>query len=214
MDNNKKSAAMMVYAPSVNDEIICRPVRGEVICFGQYDWRALEVRGSKVLILSDRIIENKPYSETWADVTWETCSLRQYLNGAFLDNFSSQEQAHIASTRVTTNNNPWYGTAGGNTTTDKVFLLSVEEVVEYFGDSGQIIHRPKKNAYWIDDKYNETRIALNDSNGASWWWLRSPGLFGFNVVSVSPDGWLSIDGHNVDNYGSGVRPCLWLNIEI
>ena len=74
---------------------------------------------------------------------------------------------------MTNDDNPWYGTRGGNTTTDKIFLLSLEEVVKFFGDSGDLKNR--KGWYWengnfvlkdgqgyaINDQYNSTRIPVN-----------------------------------------------------
>ena len=44
------------------------------------------------------------------------------------------EQKKIVDTLVRTENNSIWGTDGGNDTKDKVFLLSIEEVEEVFGD--------------------------------------------------------------------------------
>ena len=62
--------------------------------------------------------------------------MHDYLNGEFYNRFSENEKARIAETRVITNNNPWrQNINGGEDTTDKIFLLSIEEVVEHLGDS-------------------------------------------------------------------------------
>ena len=127
--NKNKDTVTMVCMSQVNSGVVRRPVKGDSIYFGQYDWRVLEVANNKMLILNNKTIENKPYNETWLNTTWENCTLRQYLNDTFLDNFSTHEQACIASTLVTNNNNPWYGTAGGNTTIDKIFLETVKSVM-------------------------------------------------------------------------------------
>lgn len=66
---------------------------------------------------------------TITDVTWETCTLRTWLNDTFLNKaFTSDEQSAIISTTITNEKNSNSNTAGGNTTTDKIYLLSETEV--------------------------------------------------------------------------------------
>ena len=75
----------------------------------------------------------KPYNEEWTDVTWETCTLRTWLNEDFYTTaFSKKERGYIAETLVKNEDNPEYGTVGGNDTRDKVFLLSIGEATTYF----------------------------------------------------------------------------------
>jgi hypothetical protein len=112
--------------------------KGGTISFGGYDWRVLEVRGEGALIVSESLVEKGAYNESKADVTWETCSLRAYLDGEFYDRFSESDKARIAPANVGNADNPWYGTSGGSVTQDRIFLLSIEEVIKHFGDSGQL----------------------------------------------------------------------------
>ena len=70
------------------------------------------------------------HSEVNQDTTWETCSLRKWLNKDFYDSsFTLEEKALIVESKIINNDNPWYGTKGGRDAVDKLFLLSVEEVV-------------------------------------------------------------------------------------
>ena len=191
--------------------------------FGKYNWRVLDVQNGKALLLTEDVIEQCCYHSSLERITWEGCELRGYLNGEFLQTFSSSEQNRIASVTNTNPDNPWYGTPGGGDTTDKVFLLSLDEVVKYFGDSGDLRAR-KDNGLrdHINDQYNEARMAKYGKTSnrfipigqAAWWWLRSPGggvdKFAFAAV-VDSDGWLLIDGGFVGD-GGGVRPALWLNL--
>ena len=114
-------------AASTTGGIQRTPKIGSIIPFGGYDWRVLDVQNNKALILSEKIIEERAYKRK--DITWETCKLRRYLNGAFYNKFSSQDRARIAETRITTNN-PWY--KEGNATNDKIFLLSIQELALYY----------------------------------------------------------------------------------
>ena len=203
---------------------------GEIIEFGGYNWRVLAVENGRALILSENIIEQRAYHNNDVEITWEYCDLRQYLNGEFYNRFSTSEQNRIAETRLNNSNNQWYGTYGGNDTIDKIFLLSLAEMVRYFGDSGQLLNRPigvdhVNTIYSIDDQYNTARIATYNGT-ASEWWLRSPGSdivdtggtgSGGDIyaaANVRNDGRVGVYGTEVSgdlSYG-GVRPALWLNL--
>jgi hypothetical protein len=182
------------------------------IQFGGYQWRMLDVQGDKALLLTEDNIEKRSYNTQRTDVTWENCTLRRYLNSELYGKFSSQEQARILPITNTNTNNQWFSTRGGSDTTDKIFLLSIEEVVRYFGDSGQLKNRNLGGKYWISDEFNKERVA-NYGNTAWWWWLRSPGNYGRYAASVSAGGYLLVHGDYVSVVEGGVRPALWLNLK-
>ena len=184
---------------------------GDIITFGQYEWRVLDVQDKKALLLSEKLIEKRAYNAEFTGITWEECSLREYLNGEFYNGFDAEDKALIAETTLANNDNPWEGASGGNATTDKIFLLSLEEVVRYFGDSGQLKDRPE-GEFLIDDNYNSARIA-NDESGASWWWLRSPGFDTNLAAYVDKKGFVVVGGLGVNDGSGGVRPALWMNLE-
>ena len=179
---------------------------GDIIDFGGYKWRVLEVTGSRALVLSENVLEMRPYN-SYQDVTWESCYLRSYLNGSFYNSFTSAERERIVESRIINADNPWYGTSGGVDTVDMVFLLSLDEVVRYFGDSGQL--RSGGNGYF-SDQYNSARIATYNDE-ATWWWLRSPGSDSYSAAHVLDGGQVDVDGSPVHGDHGGVRPALWLN---
>jgi hypothetical protein len=187
---------------------------GDTVQFDRYKWKVLEVRGSQVLLITERIVEKRPYHVRDEAITWAECTLRQYLNGEFYNAFTPESKARIAETTIQNPNNPWYGTAGGQATKDRIFLLSIEEVVRYFGDSGQLQNRPK-DAWQIDDQYNNARKAVDAEGSASWWWLRSPGYDSGDAAGVYGDGLLCVLGGFVNLTpragGSCVRPALWVS---
>ena len=189
---------------------------GAVIPLGNYEWLVLEVQNNKVLILSKDVIEERPYNSEYKVVTWKTCTLRKYLNGEFLQKFTGEQQRKIIETSIENNNNPWYGNRwfcikGGRKTNDRIFLLSIEEVVKYFGDSGQFKRGIPISGYCINDQYNSARKAT-DARGNAWWWLlRSPGSSSYDVAFICSDGRVHVDGGGV-NYSGGIRPALWLHL--
>jgi hypothetical protein len=166
---------------------------GDVFTFGSYDCRILEIQDDKALIISEDIIEHRPYHADGVETTWEHSTIRQYLNGDFYNSFSSADQNRIISTNIINSDNPTFDTAGGNDTTDNIFLLSIDEAQTYFAD-------------------DSARIVLDSDGEASWWWLRSPGYFSYRAASVCDYGSVRINGLYVfHNYG-GVRPALWINL--
>jgi len=186
---------------------------GETISFGGIDWLVLDVQDDRALLITKNVIETRRYHSSYPSVTWEICELRAYLNGTgayegkgFIDRFSAQQRARIQTVDNANPNNPRYNTRGGNVTQDQVFLLSIEEVVEYFGDSGQL---GDPNAYYIGDEYNYNRVAKYNGR-IHWWWLRSPGYGSNWAAGVDYGGGIGIGGCPVYGEGRGVRPALWL----
>jgi hypothetical protein len=228
----------------------------DIVDFGGYEWRVLEVSGGKALLLSEYVLEHRAYNGEYHNgeyhenmtleelealaTTWADCDLRAYLNGEFLNSFSQSDRERIAETRNDNQDNQWfyaeamasgdnwwiqYAPRGGADTSDRIFLLSLEEVAKYFGDSGQLRNRPNNDIYWIDDQYNEARVARCLSScpyddyhsdggygSASWWWLRSPGSYSIGAANVYFDGNINVGGDVINGWSAGVRPALWLNL--
>jgi len=167
------------------------PKVGDVIPFGEWEWLVLDVQDNKALIITNDVIEQRPYNVgggkrvEGVSVTWETCTLREYLNGEFLQKFTPRELGRIEETKILNPKNLWYSSDGENDTIDKVFLLNLEEVDKYFGDSGDYLNKVRKTSN--DGKLINAHDGLafsnsNDSsriakfgNEASTWWLRSLG---------------------------------------
>lgn len=105
---------------------------GEIIRFGKYDWRVLAVAGSQILIITEDIIAQLPYNDIYKDVTWETCTLRKYLNGEFLRKFTMEEQKVIVKSDAR----------------GKIFILSLEEANKYFTDDSSRTARYGSAGSW------------------------------------------------------------------
>lgn len=202
----------------------------DVITFGTYngkpiEWLVLERSGDKkwAYILSKDILLKKAYNEEFVSCTWEDCTLRSWLNGEFLGNFTPQEQSRIGRTTIQNEDNLWYGTKGGNETKDRIFLPSLSEVDKYFGDSGDYLNKRRKkydngkffadkDGYYFSNNFDKDRIA-NFNGSSCWWWLRSPGGDDDFVAYVYFGGLVDVSGYFVIIYSlGGVRPALWLNL--
>ena len=100
---------------------------GDVIEFGRYEqdgdktngeeaieWRVLAVEDGKALIISEYALDAKPYNTEFVAITWEGCTLRNWLNDDFYKAaFSEKEQEWITLTQVINEDNPDHNTEGG-----------------------------------------------------------------------------------------------------
>jgi len=186
---------------------------GNIIEFGSQNWLVLDVQDGHALIISEtvKIIGPGHYNYILLDITWVNCSMRFYLNNEYLNNFNAEERLRIRETSIVNNNNPWFGTTGGGATMDRVFMLSAEEVVRYFGDSGQLKNRPA-GMMWISDMYDSARVGRDDAGNKAFWWLRSPGALTNLASAIDANGVLWLYGTGVSNRPLGARPALWLKL--
>ena len=177
------------------------------------EWTVLDKDGMSLLLVSKQALAWQQYNTSYTDVTWENCTLRKWLNGTFLNNaFSTEEQAQIQNTTVSADNNPQYSTNPGNATTDKVFLLSINEVEKYFNSNEARKCAPTAYAeaqgVWTSDTYKTPSGAAT-----CWWWLRSPGSNQDEAAGVYVDGSVGEYGRNVNHVHGAVRPAMWITID-
>ena len=175
---------------------------GSVLSFGDYNWRVLDIQNNTALIITEEIIDQRPYHDAYKDITWADCTLRKYLNGEFYEKFNAADKSRIITVINKNLDNQWYGTKGGEDTEDNIFLLSLEEVCKYFGDSTSKLNNPGKNQrYWFQrkDENNSNRLAkLHNKEWAWWWWLLSPVRVNVKAVYIfGTDGNIGIQGNNI-----------------
>ncbi len=171
----------------------------------EIEWKVLAVEGNKALIISQYALDCQQYNTSYTNVTWETCTLRKWLNETFYNTaFGMYHQQMVSSSTVTADNNPNYSTSPGNSTTDQVFLLSITEANKYF--SPDSARQCKGTAYCY------ALGAYKASNGNCWWWLRSPGINSRGAALVSYGGSVYNYGTSVDYDYDAVRPALWISL--
>lgn len=205
---------------------------GNYVSFGTYpqtkagneatpiEWLVLARDGNKALLISRYGLDAQPYNKDDTSVTWETCTLRKWLNSTFYNKaFSSAEQAAILTTNVDNSKSQCYSgwnTNGGNNTQDKVFLLSYAEANQYFGvtydNNSNTKSRVAPTAYAIaQGAWTNSSNKTADGTCAGWWWLRSPGSIQDSAMGVFAGG--SIGSSLVDHATGSDRPALWVNLE-
>ncbi|MBR4343208.1 MAG: fibronectin type III domain-containing protein [Lachnospiraceae bacterium] len=217
--------------------------KGDVIKFGSYEqdlnytngkepieWIVIEKTQKAVLLLSKYALDRLPYNKDWGSVTWETCTLRKWLNNAFIKSaFNKTERGMIKTTTVENFDNVIYRTEGGKNTKDKVFLLSQLEIRNSdYGFSKNYedydINRRCALAWYKNKKQADKDYQTADGEYTCWWWLRSPGDYAHFVCDVDYLGYVHSDGISVDlvtdtginaydDYSAGVRPAMWIKIK-
>lgn len=195
-------------------------------------WRVLSNAGGQLFLLSDQNLDALQYHTEREDVTWETSTIRSWLNGYdassntggsngidytgdnFLNTaFSAKEQTAIAETAVVNDDNTDYNenasTDAGKDTTDRIFLLSLTETYNKK-------HFPNycfstNTAYVADGgKFGYSMYGVGESDS---WWLRSPGSDQSRAAFIDwEDGSSVTDGNPVNNKEIAVRPAFNLNL--
>ena len=174
------------------------------------EWTVLDKDGLSLLLVSKQALDCKRYNTSYTDVTWENCSLHKWMNNSFLNEaFSEEEKALIQSTTVSAYNNPSYNTDPGNDTTDKVFLLSINEA-KYFNSDEARKCAPTAYAKAQGALTSDTNKTTSGA-ATCWWWLRSPGLNQNRAAYVDYDGSVYYFGYGVDYDDVSVRPALWIS---
>jgi hypothetical protein len=188
---------------------------GDIIQFGDYSWVVLDVCQGYALIITEYIhlIGVGRYNHFATGVTWEASTIRNLLNNEFLYRFKPSERALIRETRIVNEDNPWYGVIGGNDTVDSVFMLSISEVVRYFGDSGLVNIIPVDDAVtWFSDAYDTARISRFMDGTRAFWWLRTPGNRQALASGIDATGAIAVFGTGVSNSLLGTRPVMWIRV--
>lgn len=183
-------------------------------------WRVLEVTGNKALLLSDIALDDQKYNASLSKVTWEVATIRGWLNENFLNSaFSNEEQTAIDLTELDNESNPYYGSDGGNDTSDKVFFLKASDAYTSKAISHGFVkvfrtydeaRRCKSSDYAKAMGIRSDTSSLNQGN--CFWWIRTPGEINRVAVCVKPDGWFGRNGYGVADDYVGVRPALVLDL--
>lgn len=195
-------------------------------------WRVLSNADGQLFLLSDQNLDALQYHTEQEDVTWETSTIRSWLNGYdasantggsngidytgdnFLNTaFSAKEQTAIAETNVVNDDNDETGADipidAGDDTTDRIFLLSLTETYnkKYFPN-----YCFSTNTAYVADggKFGYSMYGVGESDS---WWLRSPGSDQSRAAFIDwEDGSSVSDGNPVNNESTAVRPAFNLNL--
>ena len=190
---------------------------GMLVEFGRYPrdalltpapirWRVVETKGTAALLLAEDAIDFLPYHDRSGYVTWETCSLRAYLNGAFLSAvFTREERGRVRKTVQRNPDNHVYRTRGGRETEDAVFLPDDAQAQDLEEGYASLMCAPTPFARLL-------RAPAGTGDESCGWWLRCPGISGDFAAYVYSDGKVFYSGCSARNERTAVRPALWIEL--
>ena len=172
---------------------------------------------------------------------WSNCLVRHWLNNNFYElAFSEEEKKKILDTELENANNEDYDTLGGISTTDKIFLLSIDEMRNYFKSNKKETYRDQLGKYAAtrgldfakkgvktdyNNKINRLDYLGKDdrevnriddiekewARGFSDYWLRSTGGEQKIAACVKADAYLDTGGRGVYRDMVGIRPAMWIS---
>ena len=199
--------------------------------FEPLQWRVLDP--DEGFMMCESIIDSQPYNNTiyyynsyyYQDTSctnyandYATSSIRDWLNDDFYHTaFTDVEKAKIQNS--TQDNSCWnsnYPQYDSDTTNDKIFLLSYDEVInsDYGFSSSYSDYDINRRAQGTDYAKAQGLYVYNSSgsayHGNSWWWLRSPGYYSYGACEVNYYGYAG-DDYYVYSSSGGIRPALKLN---
>ena len=179
------------------------PIDGQEKC-APVEWTVLVIRDKKALLLSKNGIDAKKYNDNLAEVTWETSSIREFMNTTMVDMlFSEYEKRILVQTKNINPMNPVFNTSGGKDTEDYIFLLNEKEVEQYLRNSSDKTVYPTPYALAKNPKKESSENAM--------WWIRTPGRFQSRVAYVDSMGRVSARGEFA-NAVLVLRPACWIDV--
>ena len=183
---------------------------GEYPAGSPITWLVLEKSDEELLLLSEFALDAKPFFDffygTQRTNEWQDSTLRAWLNKEFyMEAFNDTERGLILEeTNVT-----YRMTADGEvektpSTTDKVSLLGMGEVKEYFPRERDRICKATRYA-------RENGAEIENGPDQCGWWLRSPAVVMMGVSnsyapSISPNG--SFRGWGIYSKETCIRPVI------
>ena len=206
--------------------------------FDPIRWRVIGLENGTACLMADRLLDCQPYNTADGPVSWETSTIRSWLNSysaeendagidcrgkGFLDMaFSSEQLEAIINTRVVNHSNKAYGTDCGNDTEDRVFLLSNDEVFSsdtaarngFYAGSGY--DDPAKR--FRSTMYAKCRgswwSSVNGYMGNSFWFMRTNGYTQESVTYICDFGYIYSRGTISTCEDAGVLPAIWIDLSL
>ena len=204
---------------------------GDLITIGRYEqdndldngpeaiqWRVLDKKDGKLLVISDKALDYISYSYEWDQVeksVWATSCSRGWLNNYFMQTaFTPAEQARISLSDIHTDPSPGFDNDPGPDTQDYVFLLSAQETEQYFPTA------ESRRVLLSDYVHPHNKIRINRQGWGTNatrihgdWGLRSPNKYGTfaYILDYQTIYWTAGDiWYDGGGFEGDVRPAMWI----
>ena len=218
--NNLNSAKAQEMIDQIKQEMKQDVKVGDTIIFGEYEqdgdtsngreyleWIVLDIKGDQALLISKYVIDAYRFDNSQDTAYWDTSDLRFWLNEIFMGNaFYKESSSDIIATTITSHlldDDPDDNIeADTYETSDRIFLLSAEEVETYYPAERSRIAIATENVRNSD--------LLLEEDGSSGWWLRDPGGEGTTCYVWGSNGTIVTSMNSIIQ---GIRPAMWIRIQ-
>ena len=202
-------------------------------------WRVAEINENKAMLIADKLMDCEKYHINSAEVQWENCTLRSFLNGygaesniaeisfaqrnqdSFLNTaFSEEEKSCIIDSDVENPDNSYYNTDCGNTVKDKVFVLSSAEVFStpaaarhgFYAGSGVDDSAKRFKATMYAKARGTWYSPVEGYRGNSFWYMRTNGYSLSNATYICDFGYIYNRGTDVSCSDAGILPAIQIDL--
>lgn len=166
-------------------------------------WRVIELRRQNALLLAEKALDCVPQHAGTGGADWDTCTLRTWLNGEFLERaFLPGERALLEPAALST---PIWGGKDALRTLDRVFCLAKEEVELLLHDDALRTASPTEYALGRG-------VCAAGREKRCRWWLRTTNTRQM-PCAISPDGTpQSSSTYASEHDDVAVRPAILLRL--
>ncbi|MBQ3599578.1 MAG: leucine-rich repeat protein [Lachnospiraceae bacterium] len=176
--------------------------------FQPIKWRVIEVKENTAYMISDVVLDTQKYNQEARDVSWNTSTLRSWLNGYA----ASENQAAVD---YRTNNFLDIAFNGAekesivSRNNDKITILSEEEIKNntIFGLDISGNRTSKASAY------AQAMGVHEDALGACNYWTSTNGNSNLTARFIQQSGEIYTKGYTVVYAGNGVRAAIAINLD-
>ncbi|MBR1470378.1 MAG: tetratricopeptide repeat protein [Lachnospiraceae bacterium] len=176
------------------------------------EWFLVEKQEDRALLVSKYMLDKRPYhnGESGEATNWEQCTLRAWMNNDMYEAlFTPEEQERILESSLSVMTEAGYKkdsprlTIAAGKTTDKVFLLSWDEFMQYSDLFPKLTDNTNYSLMQQDD---DTTADLSRC-----WWLRTM-YSASEAYCRDPLQYQSKVNHNAADTVLGICPAVWVDI--
>ncbi len=156
------------------EQIYNMTAKDNEIYFGVYKgnpiaWKILKTEESRMLLITKNSVEQLAFHDEVKNITWETSSIKNWLNGKFLNEFSAEQKAQIVKSTPESSD---------------IFLLTEDEYNTY----SRYTSFEANSDWWLRTKTDAGMMFVYGENGK----LNTTGESVIRALGVRPCVWISL----------------------
>ena len=195
------------------------PSPGDTILFGtlpsgeNIKWKVLDTDGTKALVISNDILFEMPFNDDGSENSWETSSIRNYLNSFSVNGFigkyfTNEEMIRIVRSEISNKKREEYGIEE-DSSYDYVFLPSIDDILKYYSPE-------KATGYMFgEDYYDDSNISFfNIEIEPCWTRSGNEDEFFYSESWINEDGEVAGIYYDYDSDETyGITPMMWIEYD-